>query len=292
MTDGRTAIVTMETLKVSALASRWMRILCSVDSQVQGTDVAVLGEDGLAVALPQALSQMSNAVQSAQSILDPEVAKCEYPAVFTTMVLKATHDVRVRYVSWLSNLVQTQQAPNTEAHNKLLNDLAVAAPIAEITALEADNADIAKTILVKNREIRRQERAAELLEHDSAMTKVIEKLNEANEAADQIFKGVGAAGCDFEAEELPASAISLSSATLKLMKDLAACIVLFCFEQNFTKGLKSTETRMSDLTVAVDLAEDYNYTMPPVIARMIEEAKASQTDRQIAERNRIRGGAN
>ena len=76
-----------------------------------------------------------------------------------------------------------------------------------------------------------------------------------------------------------------------IRQDLAACIVLFCFEQNFTKGLKSTETRMSRLTVAVDLAADYNDTMPPVIARMIEEAKDSQTDRQIAERNRIRGGA-
>ena len=60
-------------------------------------------------------------------------------------------------------------------------------------------------------------------------------------------------------------------------QDLAACIVIFCFEQNFTKELKGTETRMSRLTVAVDLAKEYNYTMPPVIARIIEQTKAAQS---------------
>ena len=65
--------MTMEVLKMSAVVGRWMRILCSVDSQVQAANVDMLGEDALAVVLPRALSQMSNAVQSAQSISDPEV---------------------------------------------------------------------------------------------------------------------------------------------------------------------------------------------------------------------------
>ena len=58
---------------------------------------------------------------------------------------------------------------------------------------------------------------------------------------------------------------------------MAACIVIFCFKHNFTKKLKGTETRMSRLTVAFDLAKEYNYTMPLVIARIIEQAKAAQS---------------
>ena len=141
MTDGRNVIVTMEVLKMSAVVGRWVCILCSVDSQVQAANVDMLGEDALAVVLPQALSQMSHAVQSAQSILDPEVRKQEHSREFRDMVLKATRDVRVRYASSLSKLVQTQQASNIETLQNMMTGIAVAEPLAELTALEVDNVE-------------------------------------------------------------------------------------------------------------------------------------------------------
>ena len=83
--------------------------------------------------------------------------------------------------------------------------------------------EAAKTILVKIRVIRRHEKAADLLEHDSAFNEVVEKLKEATETADRIFQAMDALDGEItvsaEASDAPVTAIGMPSAMLQLLKE-------------------------------------------------------------------------